>query len=521
MNSDVDIRELAIERGTAAPNVRTRRHVLTRYVLPAVLLLGFLLLLVWASWNIVFPPRAVTIVPVQATQAELREAGTPLFKAAGWIEPRPTAVRVAALAPGVIEQLLVVEDQAVKRGDPVAELVKDDAQLAYERALADSKLREAELEEAEASRVAANTRLEQPVHLEAALAEADAVLAKLETELKNLPFEARRASADLEFARKDYEGNVTAQDAVSGRMIDASKRVLESAKAFVEELRNRATSLEKERSALVGRRDSLKTQLELLADEIREKDEATARVKAAAARVEQARVAVAEGKLRLDRMTVRAPVDGRVYQLVADPGAQIGGGGMTQMVGHDASTVVTLYRPELLQVRVDVRFEDIPKVSLRQRVDIENPALSMALIGKVLFVSSEADIQKNTLEVKVEIPSPPPVFKPEMLVDVTFLSPEQQETGPTATTVDRIYAPRRYVHQGSDGAFVWLADQSAGVARRTPIEVGAASGLTQGTGGMVEVTSGLTIASRLIASGTEGLQDGDRIRVTGEAEVER
>ena len=49
--------------------------------------------------------------------------------------------------------------------------------------------------------------------------------------------------------------------------------------------------------------------------------------------------------------------------------------------------------------------------------------------GTVLFISSEADIQKNTLQVKVAIPDPPDVFKPEMLVDVTFLAPERSDPG--------------------------------------------------------------------------------------------
>ena len=97
------------------------------------------------------------------------------------------------------------------------------------------------------------------------------------------------------------------------------------------------------------------------------RDAAKARVDAARARVEQARVALAEAKLRLDRMTVRAPIDGRVYQLVAYPGTTLTGG-MGPVPNADGSTVVTLYRPECCRVRVDVRFEDIPKVSLGQPV---------------------------------------------------------------------------------------------------------------------------------------------------------
>ncbi len=82
------------------------------------------------------PPRDVWVVPVLASQSAVQSEGTPLFQAAGWIEPRPTPIRVAALAPGVVERLLVVEDQQVKAGEPVAELVKQDAQLAYDRAAA-------------------------------------------------------------------------------------------------------------------------------------------------------------------------------------------------------------------------------------------------------------------------------------------------------------------------------------------------------------------------------------------------
>ena len=95
---------------------------------------------------------------------------------------------------------------------------------------------------------------------------------------------------------------------------------------------------------------------------------------------------------------------------------------MSPIANADGSTVVTLYRPDMLQARVDVRFEDIPKVALGQKVLINNPALSEPISGKVLFVSSKANIQKNTLEVKVALDKPVPVFKPEMLVNVTHLA---------------------------------------------------------------------------------------------------
>ena len=511
MTKTVDLRGLAIDRSdTTQPKLRTRRHLMTRYVLPLILVVGFLSLVAWASRDFVFPPKPVTVMPVITTSSEVQQEGTPLFKAAGWIEPRPTPVRVAALAPGVVEELLVVEDQVLKKGDPVAEMVKDDARLAHDRALADLKLRYAELDESKSQLKAAMTRFEQPVHLSAGVKEAEASLAKIETEIKNLPFELQRANADLEALQKDYDGKVSSKGVVAGVTIDIAKSKLDSAKAMAQELHNRDASLKKEQDALASRRDALKIQLRLLADETKAKEGASAQVKAAEARVEQAQVVVAQAKLQLDRMTITSPIDGRIFRLFAHPGARIGSG-MTQMAGHDGSTVVTMYRPEMLQVRVDVRFEDIPKVGLNQPVEIDNPALPASLMGSVLFISSEADIQKNTLQVKVAIPNPPSVFKPEMLVDVTFLAPKHLNRSEEPSKELKLYVPQQLVQSDESGSFVWVADQSDGLARKTSVQTG-----NTGNSALVEITSGLTMTSRIIVNGTDGLYDGQRIIISGE-----
>ncbi len=510
MTAEVDIRQLAIVReGVAAPSVGRRRHLVSRYIVPGTLLIGFLLVVAWACRDTFLPPRPVWVVPVLATHSTVQHEGTPLFQAAGWIEPRPTPVRVAALAPGVVERLLVVQDQVVKAGEPVAELVKDDARLAHDRAVANLNLEEAQLKEAEADLRAAVTRFSQPVHLQAGLNGADAELAQISTELKNLPFETRRAQAQLEFAKKDFQGKQTAAGAIAGREISEAKSAVEAAQATVEELQNRSNSLEKQQKALTERRDALETQLKLLADETQAKDGAEAKLQAAKARIEQARVALSEANLRLDRMTVRAPIDGRVYQLMAYPGTTLTAG-MAGPANSDASTVVTLYSPEMLQVRVDARFEDVPKVNLGQSVTIKNPAIATPLTGHVLFVSSEANIQKNTLQVKVAIDKPPMVFKPEMLVDVTFLAPKQDKVADASEEL-RVYVPQQLVQRDESGTCVWLADQSSGVARKEAVTTGATS-----SGGLVEVSGRISVASRIIARGHDGLSNGKRIRVIGE-----
>lgn len=513
MGNEVDLQQLAINREpSASRGVGVRRHFFSRYVLPAALLGGFLTLTAWAARERLFPPKPVTVVPVFVTQAAVQRAGTPLFKAAGWIEPRPTPIRIAALAPGVVSQLLVVEDQLVEKGMPVAELIKDDAELNHKQKLAIQELRKAEFDEAKAMLTAAKKRFEKPVHLEERFNKANAEWAKNNTLLKNLPYEIKRAESEWKFAREDYAGKKASAGSIAGRFIDEAYRRFTTATAQLDELKNRKVTLRQEQTALKKRCDSLQALLEMLVDEKQAKETAAAKLNAANARLKQATIAVVEAKLRLDRMTVRAAVDGRVYQLIGHPGARIGGGGgMTSMKGHDGSTIITLYQPKMLQVRVDVRFQDIPKVQRGQSVQIENSALSSPLIGTVLFVSSEADIQKNTLQVKVAIPKPPSVFKPEMLVDVTFLAMEEKEKPKKPSLQSHIYIPKKFLQQSDDGPFVWVADQSEGVAKKVPVKTGAV-----GANGMIEITSGLEITSRIIASGFDGLTDGDRIRITGE-----
>ena len=75
----------------------------------------------------------------------------------------------------------------------------------------------------------------------------------------------------------------------------------------------------------------------------------------------------------------------------------------------------------------------------------------------------------------------------------------------------RLYIPNQLVLHDETGSYVWLADQSAGVAHKAPVTTGG-----RGAEGLVEVTQGLTIASRVVSRGFESLKEGSRIRVENE-----
>ena len=514
----VDLKQLAVDRGRYSPtDLAPPRRLVSRYLLPVILIAGFLCLFAWAARDAFLPRTKVTITTVHSTREEMQAAGTPLFKAAGWVEPRPTPIRVAALAEGVIRDLLVVEDQAVSAGELIAQLVDDDARLSLDAATATLTLRMAELKQAQATLDASLTNLKEPTYLQAAAAESEAQLAAVETKLTNLPFLVSAAAARLTFAEVRLKAQLDAGTAVSQIGVDEARSLRDEMKAVLDELNRRNESLEAEQKALKLKRDADRRRLELKTDERRAVEESQALLESARARLKQAQVAVDEAQLRLDRMQIRSPVDGRVMHLLTSPGTHLSGG-QARQGEHDGGVVVTLYQPKMLQIRVDVRFEDLPQTGRDQPVLIESPALREPLQGRVLFPTSFADIQKNTLSVKVVIDDPPAVMKPDMLVDVTFLIPERNSrTGNPEnerTVPMRIYVPRRLVRTDDSGSYVWTADLLARIARQQRVTVQK----TSKAGDMVEVTDGLSIASRLIESGSESLNNGDRIEVASHAD---
>lgn len=509
-HTQLDLQELALERpGTQTSKRVGRRPWLTRYVVPAGILAGFTVLLAIAAGERLLPRRAVTVVPVVVTRAEVQQEDTPLFQAAGWVEPRPTAINVPALTEGVIEKLLVVEGQEVQAGQAVARLIDMDAGLALRQAETSLKLQQAELERAKVELKAARLRKENPAHLEAALSDAQSVLAKTETARARLPYLIESSRARLDYARENLKGKQTAKDVIAGRLVQKAQSEMAKARAEFEELQQRKPRLEHETQALQNKVDALSTQRTLLIEETRQLADAKARCKGAQAGLEEAELAVEQAELALDRTAIRAPVAGRVLSLTAHPGTRVMG--MESTANKSSSTVVELYDPTMLQVRADVRLEDVPVVQPGQPVEIETASAKEPIAGTVLTLTSSANIQKNTLDVKVAVDDPPPTIRPEMLVTATFLAPPQASSQEDESQeYDRLLIPRQLLESGDAGSTVWIVDAN-GTARRQPIELGQA-----GTDELVEAVKGLRPTDKLITSGQRGLEPGARVRIVGE-----
>lgn len=513
MSSKVDLHQLATERNGPKPKTPfgSRRRVVTRFVLPGLLLVGFVTLIVFALWDTLNPPREVTVLPVIVAQAEMQQAGdTPIFRAAGWAEPRPAPILVTAQAEGVVDKILVVEGQDIKEDEIVARLVPTDARLALDAADAEVKLREGELRAAKVGLVAAKTRLDQPLHLKVELADAKAALAKAAIEQANLPHRLRAAQGRHAAAKTDWEAKQKLSAALPQPTLLKAEVDLIEANAAVEELTGREKRLADEVEALTEKRDALALKLGLKTDELRLAGESEAAVQIAEARLAQSVSLRDAARLRLERMEIKSPSSGRVMAVPARRGTKLSGSNPGSP--HDSSTVLTLYDPANLQIRVDVRLDDVHKVMPGQKAKIECAAApGTTLDGEVLVVTSQADVSKNTLQVKVSVKNPPGSLRPDMLCQVTFLAvPAPVKKDGKDYQPFRLLVPRQLIDASTVGNRIWVADQVKGRAHLRRIEVG----LTIGE--LVEVFSGLSSTDRLVVGGREGIREGDRIRVVSE-----
>jgi len=85
-------------------------------------------------------------------------------------------------------------------------------------------------------------------------------------------------------------------------------------------------------------------------------------------------------------------------------------------------SLVWLYDPKQMQVRVDVRQPDVTSVAVGQTVEVVTEANpSKKYKGTVLRIDPLAELSKNTVTVRARIEDPDDLLYPEMVAQITFL----------------------------------------------------------------------------------------------------
>jgi HlyD family secretion protein len=506
--STLDLRELTIDRSLGpAAEIAPNRNWFSRYVLPVGLLAGFGFLLIASVGPQLLPRKSVSVMPVMTKRVSVQRPGAVLFQAPGWIEPRPSAFTVTALTSGILDELYVVAGESVEKGQVLGRLNETDLTLQVEHHRNLISIRQAEVTRAVAEHEAAVARWQEPLHLEAALADAETELAKTRTQLSQLPFLIEAAHAKQRFAKQNWEAKEGTQGSVAQRTIDLAHQDFLTATSEFKELERRVESLKMEMEALQKKQRVLTKQLDLRVAEQQQMKEAEAKLESAGALLNEAKIQLKQAELKLSRTKLFAPISGKILSVVALPGSSLGDSNL-----HGKSAVVEMYDPRCLQVRADIRLEDVPRLSLGQPVEIKTASTQGVIQGRLLQTTSQANVQRNTLEVKVELLDPPETVKPEMLVTATFLAAEMSDSMPEADREqnDMLLLPNQLIQNDGNSNYVWIVDADHR-SQKQNVEIGLRL-----DSNLVEITSGLKITDKIVVSGHESLSPGSRVVVTGE-----
>ncbi|RPJ35177.1 MAG: HlyD family efflux transporter periplasmic adaptor subunit [Verrucomicrobiaceae bacterium] len=428
------------------------------WLIPAAIVAGFAVLFLALFKDRLLPAPEVEVATVLATSDQNdanpspKATGNMMFQASGWIEPDPLPIKATALIDGVIDEVLVLEGQFVKKGETLATLVDDDSRLALAAAEENQRTLIAARDSQIASITSARKKLEsvRAVHQAALTLQEDA--ADQHLRLSKLP-----------------KGTVPESDVISARLRHDRERLQSLA----------AEALSGEAEADIARLE--------LETKVRE-----AEISAAAVRVDQA-------KLALERTRIVSTIDGRVLRLIAMPGQKK----MLAMDDLESSTVAILYQPDKLQVRVDVPLADAAGLSVGQPAKIRCSLLpDRVFTGEVTRITGEADVQRNTLQAKVRIVDPIDSLRPEMLCRVEFFG-NTSAVGTSSGSL-AVWMPENAL---TDGA-AWVCDpESQRVTRR---EVQAS---TETRDGFIRITSGLR-PGELVVLSPQGLRERQRVNPT-------
>lgn len=421
----------------SSPSSRKKQSL--SWLLPTGLILGFLVILGLLFGSRLLPALAVKTAPVitiragessepdettpKGSNSQRDQKGSLLFQASGWVEPDPFITFVPTLVNGVVEEVHALEGQAVKKGDLLATLIDEDSRLDLNTAERNFKSLQKQI-------IAHCTGFN--------LIKAEITSSRKNIEaLATLVTEARDTLSRLQ---KLSLGSVSQQQVVQANLALARHQAkLAEAEAEIPRLLAQEAQLQ-------AQEEAMKAKLEVLA---------TARDRA---------------QLALDRTRISAPIDGVVLHLHVAPGKKR----MLEMDDPKSATIVELYDPEKLQARIDVPLNEASSLSVGQAVDLVSDLLpDRTFNGKVTRITGQADLQRNTLQAKVEITNPDPRLRPEMLVRAKFFAlPGTQNLGHASSAPGRLslFVPEAALISESE---VWVVSPDSHAQRRS-IKLGKA-----------------------------------------------
>lgn len=382
-----------------------------------------------------------------------------LFQGSGWVEPDPFEIRIPSLVDGVVDELLILEGETVYTGQIVARLIDDDAKLSL--ALAQSNLLQSQAKEKE-------------------------IDAEIEMLQQNLyaaeSFHKRqRALRDehLDFVRRLQK---LPKGAIS--QVDTNQSIikLEGLNHLVQEAKFKKEEINKKKALLLAKKNTQKAKSFAL------------------------EVGVETSLLDLNRTEIRSPSSGIVVKLLTSPGKRV----MSNMDSPNASSVAVLFEKGKLQAGIDVPLADASNVFIGQEVEIICSFLpEKSISGKVTRISGEADFQRNTIEVKVQLLNPDDRLRPEMLCRAKFQAPKKSVNKQNSDEFLGVLIPLNLISNTEKKKHqLFIVSQDGETAEIAEVQLG-----DKIVGDHISVVSGLKGGEQIITNPPASLQSGDRVKL--------
>ena len=230
----------------------------------------------------------------------------------------------------------------------------------------------------------------------------------------------------------------------------------------------------------------------------------------------QGAVLQAQGQLdyaasQLDATVIRAPVTGTILDRTAEKGNLITAQFASAAAGGPQGSVVSMADLNDLQVELDIAQADFARLGPNQKGIVSTDAYpDKQYDGQIAQISPEANRQKATVQVKVQVLNPnkyPDVqLRPEMNATVRFLA---NETPKNANNVPAgVFVPSAAIRDRDGKKIVLIVYNGKAVAREVHITSQRADGA---------LVDGLVGGENVISNGPTTLKDGDKIKIKGQS----
>jgi HlyD family secretion protein len=304
----------------------------------------------------------------------------------------------------------------------------------------------------------------------------------LELENGSRPEEIAKAKADMEQSQADLDNAKVTLDRTAQLVHEGvlSKQALDDAKAKYD--------------GFAARTLSLKHSYDL--EKLGPRQEEIAAQRAA---VMQAQGNLDFAKTQAENTVIKAPVDGTILERNVEKGEFV----TTGFVGDKGAKgyVVSLANLNDLQVELDINQNDFAKLAPTQKGVVTTDAYpDRKYDGVIQEISPEANRQKATVQVKVQVLHPDSFLRPEMNASVAFYNDVKSGGNNAAAAKPLVVIPTSAVR---DGAVFVVLD---GKAVKRPVQ-------TEGTTSQgIQVSSGLIGGEDLILNPPAELKDGQRVK---------